>query len=155
QLADGRSVLAVTVFDLMAANHGIDRSLAATVGGSGADDGATGYDQLKPYTPAWQEAITGVPAHQLIRLAREVGEMEDMARGRSMIIVGAGVNLWCQMDMACRGLHNLLVLCGCVGQSGGGWAHPVGQEKLRPQSGWTPLPLALDWNRPTRFMTGT
>src|SRR5690606_33314066 len=104
QLADGRSVLAVTVFDLMAANHGIDRGLAATAGGSGADDGATGYDQLKPYTPAWQEAITGVPAHQLIRLAREFAENADKTRGRSMIIVGAGVNHWYHMDMTYRGL---------------------------------------------------
>jgi nitrate reductase alpha subunit len=31
---------------------------------------------------------------------------------------------------------NLLVFCGCVGQSGGGWSHYVGQEKLRPQTGW-------------------
>jgi nitrate reductase alpha subunit len=34
----------------------------------------------------------------------------------------------------------MLVMCGCVGQSGGGWSHYVGQEKLRPQSGWLPLP---------------
>jgi nitrate reductase alpha subunit len=37
------------------------------------------------------------------------------------------------MDMNYRGLINILMLCGCVGQSGGGWAHYVGQEKLRPQ----------------------
>ncbi|MEH8793847.1 molybdopterin-dependent oxidoreductase [Klebsiella quasipneumoniae subsp. similipneumoniae] len=28
----------------------------------------------------------------------------------------------------------MLILCGCVGQSGGGWAHYVGREKLRPQT---------------------
>jgi nitrate reductase alpha subunit len=44
----------------------------------------------------------------------------------------------------------MLVMCGCVGQSGGGWAHYVGQEKLRPQTGWTPLAFALDWARPPR-----
>lgn len=33
-----------------------------------------------------------------------------------------------------RGLINMLIFCGCVGQSGGGWAHYVGQEKLRPQT---------------------
>jgi nitrate reductase alpha subunit len=27
----------------------------------------------------------------------------------------------------------MLMMCGCVGQTGGGWAHYVGQEKLRPQ----------------------
>jgi nitrate reductase / nitrite oxidoreductase, alpha subunit len=44
-----------------------------------------------------------------------------------------------------RAVINMLMLCGCVGQSGGGWAHYVGQEKLRPQTGWTPLAFALDW----------
>jgi nitrate reductase alpha subunit len=155
QLADGREVLAATVFDLMAANHGIDRGLQATVGGSGADDGATDYDQIKPYTPAWQETITGVPAAQVTRLAREFAQNADKTRGRSMIIVGAGVNHWYHMDMTYRGLINLLIMCGCIGQSGGGWAHYVGQEKLRPQTGWTPLAFGLDWHRPPRFMNGT
>ncbi len=48
------------------------------------------------------------------------------------------------MDMNYRGMINLQVFCGCVGQSGGGWSHYVGQEKLRPQTGWLPLALALD-----------
>ncbi|WP_160288075.1 nitrate reductase subunit alpha [Pseudomonas knackmussii] len=155
KLADGREVLAVTVFDLTAANYGIDRGLAASVGGSGADDGASDYGQLKPYTPAWQEAITGVPAAQMIRIAREFAENADKTHGRSMIIVGAGMNHWYHMDMNYRGLINMLILCGCVGKSGGGWSHYVGQEKLRPQTGWTPLAFALDWHRPPRHMNST
>jgi nitrate reductase alpha subunit len=59
------------------------------------------------------------------------------------------------MDMIDRGIINLLVMCGCVGQSGGGWSHYVGQEKLRPQSGWLPLAFALDWGRPPRQMNAT
>ncbi len=51
-----------------------------------------------------------------------------------MIIVGAGLNHWYHLDMNYRGLINMLIFCGCVGQSGGGWAHYVGQEKLRPQT---------------------
>ena len=43
------------------------------------------------------------------------------------------------MDMNYRGIINMLVMCGCIGQSGGGWSHYVGQEKLRPQTGWLPL----------------
>ncbi len=71
-----------------------------------------------------------------------------------MIILGAGVNHWYHMDMNYRGMINMLIFCGCVGQSGGGWAHYVGQEKLRPQTGWLPLAFALDWNRPPRqFLT--
>ncbi|STJ11864.1 respiratory nitrate reductase 1 subunit alpha [Escherichia coli] len=46
-----------------------------------------------------------------------------------MIIVGAGLNHWYHLDMNYRGLINMLIFCGCVGQSGGGWAHYVGQEK--------------------------
>ncbi len=72
-----------------------------------------------------------------------------------MIIVGAGMNHWYHMDMNYRGLINMLIFCGCVGQSGGGWAHYVGQEKLRPQTGWQPLAFGLDWQRPPRQMNST
>jgi len=44
---------------------------------------------------------------------------------------------------------------GTVGQSGGGWAHYVGQEKVRPQSGWATLAFASDWIRPPRHMNTT
>lgn len=36
-----------------------------------------------------------------------------------------------------------------------GWAHYVGQEKLRPQTGWLPLAFGLDWQRPPRHMNST
>ncbi|WP_163748965.1 molybdopterin-dependent oxidoreductase, partial [Proteus mirabilis] len=75
--------------------------------------------------------------------------------GRSMIIVGAGMNHWFHNDMNYRGLINMLIMCGCVGQTGGGWAHYVGQEKLRPQTGWQPLAFGLDWSKPPRHMNGT
>ncbi|GAA3908483.1 nitrate reductase subunit alpha [Halomonas cibimaris] len=149
--ADGSEVLAVTVFDLMCANYGIDRGFGA----EGEDDGATDYGQIRPYTPAWQEKITGVSAEQAIRIAREFADNAHKTSGRSMIIVGAGMNHWYHMDMNYRGLINMLIMCGCVGQSGGGWSHYVGQEKLRPQTGWTPLAFGLDWQRPPRHMNGT
>ena len=66
--------------------------------------------------------------HNIIRIAREFAENAEKTHGRSMIIVGAGVNHWYHMDMTYRGLINMLIFCGCVGQSGGGWAHYVGQE---------------------------
>ena len=47
------------------------------------------------------------------------------------------MNHWYHSDMNYRGVINLLMMCGCIGKSGGGWAHYVGQEKLRPQTGWT------------------
>jgi nitrate reductase alpha subunit len=72
-----------------------------------------------------------------------------------MVIIGAAMNHWYHCDMNYRGVINMLMLCGCIGQSGGGWAHYVGQEKLRPQTGWTALAFALDWIRPPRQMNST
>ncbi|HTN49218.1 MAG TPA: nitrate reductase subunit alpha [Burkholderiaceae bacterium] len=144
-LADGEALVA-TVFDLQAAQYGIDRGL-----GSGAKD----YGDDYPYTPAWQDKITGVPRDQVITIARQFADNADKTHGKSMIIVGAAMNHWYHSDMNYRGVINLLMLCGCVGQSGGGWAHYVGQEKLRPQTGWTALAFALDWIRPPRQQNST
>lgn len=148
QLADGSEALVTSVYDLTLANYGLDRGLED-------DNCARSYDEVKAYSPAWAEQITGVSRQNIIRLAREFAENAEKTRGRSMIIVGAGMNHWYHMDMNYRGLINMLVFCGCVGQSGGGWAHYVGQEKLRPQTGWTPLAFALDWQRPPRHMNST
>ncbi|ARJ42835.1 nitrate reductase subunit alpha [Pantoea alhagi] len=148
KLADGSEALVTSVYDLTLANYGLDRGL---------DDAncAASYDEIKAYTPGWAEKITGVSREQIIRIAREFAQNAEKTHGRSMIIVGAGMNHWFHMDMNYRGLINMLVFCGCVGQSGGGWAHYVGQEKLRPQTGWTPLAFGLDWQRPPRHMNGT
>jgi len=146
-LADGEIYVA-TVFDLMIANYGIDRGL-------GGGNVAKSYDEDAPYTPAWQETITGVPRGHAIAVAREFAENAHKTKGKSMVILGAGLNHWYHMDMIYRGIINMLVMCGCVGQSGGGWSHYVGQEKLRPQTGWTALAFALDWSRPPRQMNST
>ncbi|MEF9417298.1 molybdopterin-dependent oxidoreductase, partial [Ralstonia solanacearum species complex bacterium RW470] len=116
---------------------------------------AAGFDDDVPYTPAWQEKHTGVPRQSVIQVAREFADNADRTRGKSMVIVGAALNHWYHNDMIYRGIVNLLMMCGCIGQSGGGWAHYVGQEKLRPQFGWTPLAFGLDWSRPPRHMNGT
>jgi nitrate reductase alpha subunit len=137
-----------TVFDLMVANYGISRGLKD-------ENAASGYQEDLPYTPAWQEKITGVPASQVISTAQQFAENAAKTEGKSMIIIGAGVNHWFHTDMIYRSAINMLVFCGCVGKSGGGWAHYVGQEKVRPQTGWLPLAFALDWNRPPRQMNTT
>ena len=147
KLADGEALVA-TVFDLFVANYGLDRGL-------GGDHVASSFDENVPYTPAWAETITGVPASHIITVAREFAANAEKTRGKSMVILGAGLNHWYHMDMNYRGIINLLVMCGCVGQSGGGWSHYVGQEKLRPQTGWLPLAFALDWGRPPRHMNST
>ena len=147
QTGNNQAVVA-TVFDLFCANYGLDR-------GFGGENVASDFMQDIPYTPAWQEKITGVTANQVITVARAFASNADKTEGKSMIILGAGLNHWYHMDMIYRGIINMLVMCGCVGQSGGGWSHYVGQEKLRPQSGWLPLAFALDWYRPPRQMNST
>src|SRR3546814_5401143 len=104
---------------------------------------------------AWAEAIAGVPRNLTISVARQFAANAEKTEGRSMVILGAGLNHWYHMDMAYRGIINMLLLCGCIGKSGGGWAHYVGQEKLRPQTGWLPLAFATDWHRPPRQLNGT
>ena len=115
-----RYALVATVFDLQVAQYGIDRGLGS---------GARNYDDNAPYTPAWQEQITGVPRQQVITVARQFADNADKTRGKSMVIIGAAMNHWYHADMNYRGVINLLMMCGCIGQSGGGWAHYVGQEK--------------------------
>ncbi|HQS10674.1 MAG TPA: nitrate reductase subunit alpha, partial [Xanthobacteraceae bacterium] len=146
--ADGSSITVATVFDLMMANYGLDR-------GFGGDHVARSYDDDVPFTPAWAERITGVKRDAIITVAREFATNAEKTNGRSMVILGAGINHWYHMDMAYRGIINLLVFCGAIGQSGGGWSHYVGQEKLRPQTGWQPLAFALDWSKPPRHMNST
>jgi nitrate reductase alpha subunit len=146
KLADGEAHVA-TVFDLLCANYGLDRKLGGACAASFEDD--------VPYTPAWQETITGVSAAQAIAVARGFAENAEQTKGRSMVIIGAGMNHWYHQDMGYRSIINFLMMCGTVGVSGGGWSHYVGQEKLRPQTGWTMLTFALDWVRPPRQMNGT
>jgi nitrate reductase alpha subunit len=147
KLKDGEALVA-SVYDLFMANYGVDQ-------GFGGENLAKSYDDMEPYTPAWAEKITGVPRDSIITIAREFATNAEKTNGRSMIIVGAGLNHWYHMDMSYRGIINMLVMCGCVGQSGGGWSHYVGQEKLRPQTGWLPLAFGLDWSRPPRQMNST
>jgi nitrate reductase alpha subunit len=147
ELPKGEALVA-TVFDLLCANYGIDRGL-------GDENTASSYDEEMPCTPAWAEKITGVPRQAIVTVAREFATNAEKTNGRSMVILGAGLNHWYHMDMSYRAIINMLVLCGCIGQSGGGWSHYVGQEKLRPQTGWLPLAFALDWYRPPRQMNGT
>ena len=147
QLKDGEALVA-TVYDLLLGNYGLDRGL-------GGGNVAASFDDDVPYTPAWQEKITGVDRRLVIQTAREFADNAEKTEGKSMVIIGAAMNHWYHSDMNYRSVINMLVLCGCVGKPGGGWSHYVGQEKLRPQPGWTALAFALDWNRPPRQMNST
>ncbi|HRJ66044.1 MAG TPA: nitrate reductase subunit alpha, partial [Alphaproteobacteria bacterium] len=146
---NGEKTAVASVFDLLCANYGVHRA------GLDGPNVAPAYEEDTPYTPAWQEKITGVPAQQVIDVARAFAHNAEITHGKSMIIIGAAMNHWYHMDMNYRAAINMLTFCGCIGQSGGGWAHYVGQEKLRPQTGWQPLAFALDWARPPRQQNST
>jgi nitrate reductase alpha subunit len=140
--------LVTTVFDLMAAQLGVRR-------GELPGEWPAGYDDPAPYTPAWQEEHTGVDAGRVLRVAREFARNAERTNGRSMIVMGAGTNHWYHSDQIYRAMLNLVLLTGCQGVNGGGWAHYVGQEKVRPITGWSTLAFALDWNRPPRQQATT
>ena len=144
----GGQRLVTTVFDLMLAQYGVGRE-----GLPG--QWPTGYDDPEPYTPAWQEEITGVPAELAARIGREFAQNAEESGGRSMIILGAGTNHWFHSDVIYRTFLAMITMTGCQGVNGGGWAHYVGQEKARPITGWANLAFALDWQRPARQMIGT
>ncbi len=140
--------LVTTVFDLLMAQYAVPRDgLPGTW--------PTGYDDPSPYTPAWQERITSVSAAAATRVAREFARNAELSKGRSMIAMGAGTNHWFHSDQIYRTFFTLTMLCGCQGVNGGGWAHYVGQEKVRPLTGFQQMAFALDWERPPRHMTGT
>src|SRR5262249_37041792 len=85
-----------TVFDLLMANYGVARE-----GLPG--EWPTGYDDpSQPGTPAWQEAITSVPAEVAARIGREFAANAEQSRGRSMIIMGAGTNHYFHSDTIYR-----------------------------------------------------
>ncbi|MGN5239842.1 MULTISPECIES: nitrate reductase subunit alpha [unclassified Rhodococcus (in: high G+C Gram-positive bacteria)] len=143
--------LVCTVFDLMLAQYGVNRPGLDLPG-----QWPSGYDDADSlYTPAWQEAITGVSAEQAIRIAKEFARNAEESNGRSMIIMGAGICQWFHGDATYRAVLALLLLTGSMGRNGGGWAHYVGQEKCRPVTGWAAMAMGTDWSRPPRQMAGT
>ena len=141
--------LVTTVFDLMLAQYGVAREGLPGQWPTGYDDPST------PGTPAWQEELTSVPSEQAIRIGREFADNADRSGGRSMILMGAGTNHWFHSDTIYRTFLALTTMTGCQGINGGGWAHYVGQEKVRPITGYAQYATAGDWNRPPRQMIGT
>jgi nitrate reductase alpha subunit len=141
--------LVTTVLDLVLAQYGVARD-----GLPG--EWPSGYDDVEqPCTPAWQEQITSVDRHLVVKVAREFARNAELTEGRSMICMGAGTNHWFHSDQIYRTFLALVMMCGCEGVGGGGWAHYVGQEKVRPLAGWQTVAFALDWTRPPRHQSGT
>ena len=79
----GNELIITTVYDLMLAHTGINRGLKGEY--------PSGYnDEQRPYTPAWQESITGVNRAHVIQVAREFAENAALTKGKSMIAMGGG-----------------------------------------------------------------
>jgi nitrate reductase alpha subunit len=148
--------LVTTVLDLLLAQYGVARPGLPGAWPRASESDAYGYDDPAiPATPAWQEQHTGVPARQVTRLAREWAQNAIDTEGRGMILLGAGVNHWFHSDQIYRAILLLTTITGTQGRNGGGWAHYVGQEKIRPIMGFQHLAFALDWHRPPRHMNQT
>ncbi|MCI2789269.1 nitrate reductase subunit alpha [Staphylococcus warneri] len=148
KLANGDERYITTVYDLMVSQYGIKRF--------NHELEATGYDDShSKYTPAWQEDITGIKSSLVVQVAKEFAQNAIDTEGRSMIIMGAGINHWFNSDTIYRSILNLIMLCGCQGVNGGGWVHYVGQEKCRPIEGWNTIAFAKDWQGPPRLQNGT
>jgi len=142
ETADGRKTV-TTVFDLIMARFGVDRGMA----GSHAAD----YDDADaPYTPAWQEDLTGIHRDTVIRFAQEWGRNGELTKGKNMVIIGAGANHWYHNNLLYRSAIVGLMLTGSVGVNGGGLAHYVGQEKLVNQASWGSIAFGLDWGMAPR-----
>ncbi|MCY8690553.1 nitrate reductase subunit alpha [Bacillus spizizenii] len=144
---NGEEVCVTTVFDLILANYGVNRGIG--------EHSAVSYDDPEPFTPAWQEQMTGIKKEAVIKIAREFAQNAIDTDGRSMIIVGAGINHWFHSDTIYRAVLNLVLLVGAQGVNGGGWAHYVGQEKLRPAEGWQTIANAKDWEGVPKLQNGT
>ncbi len=146
RLADG--TLVTTVLDLTLAQYGVGR--AGLPG-----HWPSSYEDDQAFTPAWQERHTSIPARDVVKIAREFARNAERTEGRSMIVMGAATNHWHHGDTIYRAMLNLLLMTGCQGVNGGGWAHYVGQEKVRPIAGFSQVAFALDWNRPPRHQAAT
>lgn len=148
--------LVTTVLDLLLAQYGVARPGLPGAWPRVDEADPHGYDDPAiPATPAWQEQHTGVPARQVTRLAREWAQNAIDTEGRGMILLGAGVNHWFHSDQIYRAILLLTTITGTQGRNGGGWAHYVGQEKIRPIMGFQHMAFALDWHRPPRHMNQT
>ena len=125
EAGDGDALVA-TVFDLFCANYGLDRGL-------GGEHVATYYRRRCALSPRpGPRRSPACQRDQIITVAREFALNAEKTNGKSMVILGAGLNHWYHMDMNYRGIINMLVMCGCVGQSGGGWCALCRPGKAAP-----------------------
>jgi len=90
-------------------------------------------ESVQTYTPQEVEKISGMPAADLTRIAREIAATKPFH-----LIYGASNYQWYHGDLKGRALALLPVLTGNLGYEGGGMSTLAGQYKVR-------FPLAAWW----------
>ena len=143
ETVDGK-VPVTTVYDLVMAQYGVGRGLEG-------DYPKRYEDQQAAYTPAWQEAFTGIGSATVIQFAKEWIRTAEATEGKCMIIIGAGINHWYHCNLIYRAGQLALALTGCIGKNGGGINHYVGQEKLAPMDSWSAIMSGKDWQPTARL----
>src|SRR5699024_6801656 len=94
-LANGEERYITTVYDLMTSQYGVQRF--------NHELEAKSYSDVDSYyTPAWQETVTGVKENIVTQVAREFAQNAIDTNGKSMIIMGAGINHWFNSDTIYR-----------------------------------------------------
>ena len=133
---EGRVAVA-TAFDLLLAQFGV-----AACG----DEPVDYADAEALYTPAWQEARTGVHRDTLVRFAREWATNAEKTEGRNLIIIGAGIEpLVPQQPDLPRRHHRADVLRARGGQRRRpGALRGSGKARAATPRG-RPSPSARDW----------
>lgn len=91
--------------------------------------------ELRTWTPERAAEVTGIPADDIVRLARAFGSTHPAA-----ILMGGGSNHWYHGDLNGRAFALLSALTGNIGRSGGGFSVYVGQYKVRVDTSpwWSP-----------------
>ena len=142
--ADGKKIIAATIYDITMAHYGVGRGLSG--------DYPENYDDKEAaYTPAWQEIFTGIGRKTVIKFAQEWAGTAEATNGKCMVIVGAAINHWFHGNLMYRASIMAQMLTGCNGKNGGGMNHYVGQEKLAPVDSWGTIMSGKDWQGAVRL----
>jgi anaerobic selenocysteine-containing dehydrogenase len=76
--------------------------------------------ELKDHTPAWAEKECGIPAAQIVRVARAMGK----AAPKTAVWMGPGAAMWPRGTYVAMIVHALNGLLGSVDAEGGVWESP-------------------------------
>jgi len=82
--------------------------------------------EVDRWTPEAAEALTGIPAEMIVKVAQAYAGAKPAA-----ILMGGGSNHWYHGDLTGRAFALLATLTGNIGKSGGGFSVYVGQYKVR------------------------